>query len=140
MVIFYALVQGNWLKKLERVSLYLVGRGPQELCIAVGDIIVISHHQEPTFFNYALNSHYAQAQKSKSKAKLKVVHISAFEIGSVYVVLPSLSEQRAIAEHLDIKCGEIDKVIETKRQKIETLKEYKKSVIFEAVTGKTIID
>ena len=87
-----------------------------------------------------MNSHYAQAQKSKSKAKLKVVHISAFEIGSVYVVLPSLSEQRAIAEHLDIKCGEIDKVIETKRQKIETLKEYKKSVIFEAVTGKTIID
>lgn len=111
----------------------------EEPCLAGGDIIVISHHQEPTFFNYALNSHYAQAQKSKSKAKLKVVHISSFEIGSVYVALPSISEQRAIAEHLDIKCGEIDKLIETKRQKIETLKEYKKSVIYEAVTGKTVI-
>ena len=61
-------------------------------------------------------------------------------ISTVYIALPSNDEQRAISEHLDIKCGEIDKVIETKRQKIETLKEYKKSVIFEAVTGKTIID
>ena len=127
---------GELVEEIGKSIVYL-GEDP---CLAGGDIIVISHHQEPTFFNYALNSHYAQAQKSKSKAKLKVVHISAFEIGSVYVVLPSLSEQRAIAEHLDIKCGEIDKVIETKRQKIETLKEYKKSVIFEAVTGKTIID
>ena len=51
--------------------------------------------------------------------------------------MPSFDEQRAIAEHLDTKCGEIDRLIETKRQKIETLKEYKKSVIYEAVTGKT---
>jgi type I restriction enzyme S subunit len=127
---------GELVEEIGKSIVYL-GNDP---CLAGGDIIVISHHQEPTFFNYALNSHYAQAQKSKSKAKLKVVHISAFEIGSVYIALPSLSEQRAIAEHLDIKCCEIDKLIETKQQKIETLKEYKKSVIFEAVTGKTIIE
>ncbi len=127
---------GELVEEIGKSIVYL-GNDPY---LAGGDIIVISHHQEPTFFNYALNSHYAQAQKSKSKAKLKVVHISAFEIGSVYIALPSLSEQRAIAEHLDIKCCEIDKLIETKQQKIETLKEYKKSVIFEAVTGKTIIE
>ncbi len=56
---------------------------------------------------------------------------------NLVVLLPPLAEQRAIAEHLDTKCGEIDKLIETKRQKIETLKEYKKCVIYEAVTGKT---
>ena len=103
---------GELVEEIGKSIVYL-GEDP---CLAGGDIIVISHHQEPTFFNYALNSHYAQAQKSKSKAKLKVVHISAFEIGSVYIALPSLSEQRAIAEHLDIKCCEIDKLIETKQQ------------------------
>lgn len=56
---------------------------------------------------------------------------------NLVVLLPPLAEQHAIAEHLDIKCGETDRLIEIKRQKIDTLKEYKKSVIYEAVTGKT---
>ena len=58
---------------------------------------------------------------------------------NMQIPVPPLAEQRTIADYLDMKCGEIDKLIETKRQKIETLKEYKKSVIYEAVTGKTII-
>ena len=56
------------------------------------------------------------------------------------IPLPPLSEQQAIASYLDSKCSEIDSLIALKRQKTETLKEYKKSVIYEAVTGKTIID
>lgn len=108
-------------------------------CLAGGDIIVIRHHQNPSFLNYALNSHYAQMQKSKGKAKLKVVHISAYEIGSILIMLPSLSEQHAIASYLDKKCSEIDDLIAMKQKKIEMLKEYKKSVIYEAVTGKTLI-
>lgn len=55
---------------------------------------------------------------------------------SLPVLLPSLEEQRAIAEYLDNKCAEIDALISLKQQKIETLKDYKKSLIFEAVTGK----
>ena len=58
-------------------------------------------------------------------------------LSGVKILLPPLSEQRAIASYLDAKCGEIDALIAMKRQKIETLKEYKKSVIYEAVTGKT---
>lgn len=112
----------------------------EDSCLAGGDIIIITHRQNPSFLNYALNSNYAQAQKSRGKAKLKVVHISAFEIGSIYLSIPPLAEQQAIATCLDTKCHEIDSLIELKRQKIETLKEYKKSVIFEAVTGKTNID
>ena len=105
-------------------------------CLAGGDIIVLSHNQNPLFLNFALNSRYAQAQKSCSKAKLKVVHISAYDIGSVLIAFPPLSEQRAIADYLDKKCAEIDELIAIKQQKIEALKEYKKSVIFEYVTGK----
>ena len=111
----------------------------EKSCLAGGDIIVISHHDNPSFLNYALNSNYAQTQKSRGKAKLKVVHISAFEIGSIYLLLPPLSEQQSIATYLDSKCSEIDSLIAIKQQKIETLKDYKKSVIYECVTGKTDI-
>lgn len=60
-------------------------------------------------------------------------------LSGIKTLLPPIDEQRAIVEYLDTKCGEIDRLIETKRQKIETLKEYKKSVIYEAVTGKTVV-
>lgn len=61
-------------------------------------------------------------------------------LSGIKTLLPPIDEQCAIAEYLDAKCGEIDKLIAKKQLKIETLKEYKKSVIYEAVTGKTIIE
>ena len=60
-------------------------------------------------------------------------------LSGIKTLLPPIDEQRAIAEYLDAKCVEIDKLIAKKQMKIETLKEYKKSVIYEAVTGKTVI-
>ena len=47
-----------------------------------------------------------------------------------------LKEQESIADYLDEKCADIDKLIQTKQEKIESLKEYKKSIIYEYVTGK----
>jgi type I restriction enzyme S subunit len=59
---------------------------------------------------------------------------------SLVVLLPPISEQQAIADYLDKKCGEIDELITIKQQKIESLKEYKKSVIYEYVTGKREVE
>ena len=60
-------------------------------------------------------------------------------IKNLKMPLPSVEEQYAIATYLDDKCSEIDSLIAVKQQKIEKLKDYKKSVIYEAVTGKTIV-
>ena len=60
-------------------------------------------------------------------------------LGNMKIAFPTLSEQKAIADYLDTKCSEIDSLIALKRQKIESLNAYKKSIIYEAVTGKTII-
>ena len=49
---------------------------------------------------------------------------------------PTLTEQRAIADWLDAKCADIDATIALKEQKQEKLKAYKKTIIFEYVTGK----
>lgn len=107
-----------------------------EQCLAGGDIIIAKHKQNAKFLSYAMNSHYVQAQKSCNKAKLKVVHISATEIGNVLLALPPISEQESIAKFLDAKCAQIDSLISEKQSLIKDLAEYKKSLIFEAVTGK----
>ena len=49
---------------------------------------------------------------------------------------PPLEEQKEIADYLDKKCAEIDAVIATKQKQLETLDAYKKSLIYEYVTGK----
>lgn len=52
------------------------------------------------------------------------------------VPVPPLDEQKKIASYLKEKEQEIDDLIQVKKEKIETLKEYRQSLIFEAVTGK----
>lgn len=58
------------------------------------------------------------------------------QFGLILSPQPPISEQQQIADYLDEKCAEIDKLIAIKQQKIETLTEYKKSLIYEYVTGK----
>lgn len=62
--------------------------------------------------------------------------ISRTNLGNVAIPLPSIAEQQQIADYLDKKCADIDSLIYIKQQKIEELKEYKKSLIYEYVTGK----
>jgi type I restriction enzyme S subunit len=58
------------------------------------------------------------------------------EFKQIFVPFPSLEKQQEIAEYLDKKCAEIDGAIEEKKQQLETLEQYKKSLIYEYVTGK----
>lgn len=51
-------------------------------------------------------------------------------------LIPPLSEQQAIASYLDEKTSQIDSLIALKQEKITELKDYKKSIIYEYVTGK----
>jgi len=53
-----------------------------------------------------------------------------------WLVIPPLEEQKSIVDYLDKKCGQIDSLMKIKQQKIFELKEYKKSLIYEYVTGK----
>lgn len=55
------------------------------------------------------------------------------------VLIPSKEEQKEIADYLDKKCTAIDTAIEQKQKLIEKLTEYKKSLIYECVTGKKAI-
>ena len=56
------------------------------------------------------------------------------EFKQIKIPFPSLKEQHRIADFLDSKCSEIDALIENLRARMESVKEYKKAVITEAVT------
>lgn len=58
------------------------------------------------------------------------------DFGITEVPIPPIEEQEVIANYLDQKCSQIDSIIEQKEQLIVQLQEYKKSIIFEYVTGK----
>ena len=55
---------------------------------------------------------------------------------SLYFIVPPITEQKEIADYLDAKCAEIDKLIAKKEQLVKELESYKKSLIYEVVTGK----
>ena len=91
------------------------------------------------FIYYYTQSRCYDEWKKQIFIQATIQNIGADRYSTLEVPIPPLDEQQSIASYLDTKCHEIDSLIELKRQKIEALKDYKKSVIFEAVTGKTDI-
>lgn len=67
---------------------------------------------------------------------IKVLSITQQIILNSSLILPPFEEQKEIADYLDCKCTEIEKVISVKQSQLELLAEYKKSLIYEYVTGK----
>ena len=62
--------------------------------------------------------------------------INASSLVAFHIVVPTEKEQLEIVEFLDDKCSRIDSLIRIKEQKIAKLEQYKKSLIYEYVTGK----
>ena len=58
------------------------------------------------------------------------------KVKDIYICLPPLDEQKEIADYLDHKCAEIEQIIADKNTQLDTLDDYKKSLIYEYVTGK----
>lgn len=63
-----------------------------------------------------------------------IPHVDANFLKNAYILFPPLPEQKRIADFLDSKVTEIDKIISETKASIENYKEYKQSVITEAVT------
>lgn len=61
-------------------------------------------------------------------------NIAFADFGNTYIPYPPLSEQKRIADFLDGKCAEIDALVADIQSQIDTLEQYKRSVITETVT------
>ena len=62
------------------------------------------------------------------------------QLGAIKQLVTPLDEQQEIADYLDNKCAEIEQIIADKKSQIETLDGFKKSLIYEYVTGKKEVE
>ena len=90
----------------------------------------------PRYLFYSIQGEYYQKQVSLNWTFGTQQNIGMRTLETLLLVLPSIEEQEFIVHYLDKKCSEIDEMISIKQSKIESLKEYKKSIIYECVTGK----
>ena len=89
------------------------------------------------YFYYILNSNQFDLWfKLSDNGNSTIKHLTQEKFYNFIYTCPSENEQKKIADYLDSKCSQIDISIEKKEQIIDKLREYKKSLIYEVVTGK----
>lgn len=111
----------------------------KEIGLYAGYHSVIAHAQSKSsnlYLAYLFLTNCWRSQIRSRVSGIKVLSISQSIINQTTVILPHLSEQRAITSYLDEKTAQIDALISLKQEKIAELKNYKKSIIYEYVTGK----
>lgn len=93
----------------------------------------------PEFSKYYFRSQMHRAYFVKEMNLVTRASLSQELLKNLPVVLPNRVEQRAIADYLDQKTSAIDSLITDITTQIEKLKEYRQSIISEAVTGKVAV-
>ena len=89
-----------------------------------------------SFLFYWLNSLNEFVQRDLCINGSTAPNLSAENVAQFFIYIPDITEQHEIADYLDAKCAEIDKLIAKKEQLVKELDSYKKSLIYEVVTGK----
>lgn len=87
----------------------------------------------PSFFHYVLHS-YDIMKVFYNMGNGVRQGLNYDELSKCMLIAAPLTEQKEIAEYLDEKCGEIDALLADIKDEIETLEQYKRSVITESVT------
>lgn len=69
-----------------------------------------------------------------------IIHLYQNRFAKFKLALPPIDEQKEIVNYLDIKCSEIEEILNSKIKQKEQMEQYKKSVIYEYVTGKKRVE
>ena len=112
----------------------------KEIGLYAGYHSVVAHSKKMRSNTYLAYLFLTDCWRSQIRCRvtgIKVFSVSQSIIRQSTLLIPSpVEQQQQIADYLDTKCAEIDSLIAIKQQKIEELKDYKKSIIYEYVTGK----
>lgn len=131
--------------------------GPTVLIGRKGATLHIPHHIEGKYWNVdtAFDTHIKDLDKFNLKfyyycatsfdykfylTATTLPSMTQMNYGNMFVPFPTLNEQKNIVGYLDTECKMIDESIKKKQQIIEKLTEYKKSLIYECVTGKREVE
>ena len=106
------------------------------LCSA--DMYPIEANNDTRYIMYCILSNgFLQQVSMITENRVKMPKINQVELSKILVAIPeTIAEQKEIADYLDVKCAEIDGLIAKKEQLVKELESYKKSLIYEVVTGK----
>lgn len=97
----------------------------------------LNNKVSPKFVYYYTCSSLYEIWKNSIFIQSTIQNIGADRYANLPVPVPkTLQEQEEIAAYLDAKCAEIDRLIAKKEQLVKELEGYKKSLIYEVVTGK----
>lgn len=90
------------------------------------------------YLNYVMNSeyYYQYIQLVKAGGGTSAAKFNLFDVNNSPIIYPPIQEQEIIADFLDQKCAEIDVMVAKREKMINLFIEYKKSLIYEYVTGK----
>ena len=112
---------------------YLV---PYDRCCSSEFAIFCNFKGYAKYFLYSFTSEGFVKTVDNSTAGVKMPRANIEFIKNVKIAVPSYEEQIGIANFLDEKCSEIDTIISDKKKQLEVITEYKRSLIYEYVTGK----
>ena len=121
-------------------KLAIVRNCPEKVSLNSGVMIIRSlnvfdYLDKYLYYILQSNQFYIWYELSQS-GNSTIKHLYQGQFYNFEFSFPEISEQNEIALYLDKKCNEIDSLINLKNKKVEKLQEYKKSLIYEYVTGK----
>lgn len=91
---------------------------------------------DSAYVEYCFSSNVVLEQYTRLAMGSTLLALTIIKIKKILVAFPPLDEQRKIVQYLKLKCSSIDAAIKNKENLITKLVDYKKSLIYEVVTGK----
>lgn len=114
----------------------LISEHDCDLIASTGFAVLRASNIDSNFLYYAVLSDKFVSTVEANSVGISYPAINASSLISFKIPLPPLQEQKEIVAYLDIKCVHIDALIKEKAHLIQDLNSYKKSLIYEVVTGK----
>lgn len=106
------------------------------LIVSTGFAVLEPINVSTKYLGYVLKTDYFTSSVSANSNGINYPSITSESLINLKIPTCDKETQEKISAFLDVKCNKINKLIKIKNQKIENLKDYKKSLIYEYVTGK----
>jgi type I restriction enzyme S subunit len=97
----------------------------------------VNHRVHPGFLNYVLNSEgFLGYARKLAIPSVQQSNLNSTRYAQMFIPLPPIQEQEAICAYLDVKVGELNRIVAGIDAQINTLSAYRRSLIHECVTGR----
>lgn len=113
-----------------------IDEGKSKFIFSTGFAVLTPNGISPKYLSSVVRSNVFTDQVSFASKGMSYPAINSTDLGCLWMPIPPVSEQQAIITHLQEQTSKIDKAIGQRQEQIVKLKEYKQSLINEAVTGK----